>query len=83
MLNREEIDAGGPMPRTKALKPEVIDIWRRWIMAGMPNTAADAAAASPAAPSGGVTTTVTVPVTVTVTTPVTTTLPVETGTPTP
>jgi mono/diheme cytochrome c family protein len=45
MLNREEIEAGGPMPPTKALKPELIDIFQRWVLAGMPNTAADAAAA--------------------------------------
>ena len=46
MLERQEIDAGGPMPPTKALKPELIDIIKRWIAAGMPNTAADAAALS-------------------------------------
>lgn len=48
MLNREEIEAGGPMPPNKALKPELIDIIVRWIMAGMPETAEDAAAAVPA-----------------------------------
>ena len=47
MINREEIEAGGPMPPTKALKPELIDIIMRWILAGMPETAADAAAAIP------------------------------------
>ncbi|HWQ83423.1 MAG TPA: c-type cytochrome [Anaerolineales bacterium] len=46
MLHREEIEAGGPMPPTKALKAEYIDIWERWVMGGMPNTAADAAALS-------------------------------------
>ncbi len=46
MLNREEIEAGGPMPPTKALKPELLDIFMRWINAGMPETAEDAAAAS-------------------------------------
>jgi mono/diheme cytochrome c family protein len=46
MLERQEIDAGGPMPPTKALKPEWIDIIKRWIVAGMPNTAEDAAALS-------------------------------------
>ncbi len=88
MINREEIDAGGPMPPTKALSPEIIDIWRRWILAGAPNTAADAAAAAPAGapalqvtPSGVMTTTTTVPVTVTV--PLSTTLPAGTGTPAP
>jgi mono/diheme cytochrome c family protein len=50
MLNREEIEAGGPMPPTKALKPELLDIFVRWIMAGMPETAEDAAAASGGAP---------------------------------
>lgn len=51
MLNREDIDAGGPMPPTKALKPELIDIFMRWIMGGMPETAEDAAAASGSAPA--------------------------------
>jgi len=46
MLERQEIDAGGPMPPTKTLKPELIDIIKRWILAGMPNTAEDAAAVS-------------------------------------
>lgn len=46
MLHREEIEAGGPMPPTKELKPEYIEIWERWVMGGMPNTAADAAAVS-------------------------------------
>lgn len=56
MLSREKIDAGNPMPPTKALKPELIDIIVRWILAGMPNTAADAAAIGPGgatAPPGG------------------------------
>lgn len=44
MLERQEIEAGGPMPPTKALKPELIDIIKRWIAAGAPNTAEDAAA---------------------------------------
>ncbi|MBN2146204.1 MAG: c-type cytochrome [Anaerolineales bacterium] len=46
MLNRQEIEAGGPMPPTKALKPELLDIFVRWIMGGMPETAEDAAAVS-------------------------------------
>ena len=46
MLHREEIEAGGPMPPTKELKPEYIEIWERWVMGGMPNTAAEAAAVS-------------------------------------
>jgi mono/diheme cytochrome c family protein len=47
MINREEIEAGGPMPPTKALKPELIEIFERWVVGGAPNTAADAAAFSP------------------------------------
>lgn len=50
MLYREEIEAGGPMPPTKALKPELIAIFERWVLAGMPETAADAAALSAPAP---------------------------------
>jgi mono/diheme cytochrome c family protein len=46
MLERHEIEAGGPMPPTKALKPELIDIIRRWIAAGAPDTAQDAATLS-------------------------------------
>lgn len=48
MLYREEIEAGGPMPPTKELKPELIEIIERWVLGGAPNTAADAAAAVPA-----------------------------------
>jgi mono/diheme cytochrome c family protein len=51
MINREEIDAGGPMPPTKALKPELIDIFQRWVLGGAPNTAADAASAAPSVES--------------------------------
>ena len=47
MLHREEIEAGGPMPPTKALKPDIIELFERWILGGAPNTAADAAAVSP------------------------------------
>jgi len=36
----------GPMPPTKALKPELLDIIVRWVLAGAPNTAEDAAALS-------------------------------------
>jgi len=50
MINREEIEAGGPMPPTKPLPPELVDIFTRWVKAGAPNTAADAAALQPAAP---------------------------------
>ncbi len=41
----------GPMPPTKAIKEDQIDIFERWILAGMPETAEDAAALNePAAP---------------------------------
>jgi hypothetical protein len=39
------------MPPNKALKPDVIDVFKRWIMAGMPNSAADAAALPTAIPA--------------------------------
>jgi menaquinol-cytochrome c reductase cytochrome b/c subunit len=48
MLHREEIDAGGPMPPTKPLPDEYITLFERWVLGGVPNTAAEAAAASPA-----------------------------------
>ncbi len=41
MINREEIEAGRPMPPTKALKEEWIDIIERWVVAGMPETLED------------------------------------------
>jgi mono/diheme cytochrome c family protein len=34
----------GKMPPKSDLKPNVIDVFKRWVMAGMPQTAADAAA---------------------------------------
>jgi menaquinol-cytochrome c reductase cytochrome b/c subunit len=40
MLHREEITAGGPMPPTKALSPELISIFERWVKAGAPEKAA-------------------------------------------
>ena len=40
----------GVMPPTKALKPDVVDAFTRWIMNGMPQTAEDAAALSGAQP---------------------------------
>ena len=91
MVQRQEIEAGGAMPPSQALKPEYVDWWRRWIEAGAPNTAADAAAASgaagPAAPTGVLTTTVTAPLTTTVIVPLTgtVTVPVTStvNTPTP
>jgi hypothetical protein len=57
MLNRVEgLEAGNPMPPTRALPPELVAIYQAWIMAGMPNTAADAAvlsASAPGTPSSG------------------------------
>ncbi len=69
MLHREKIDAGGPMPPTKALKPELLAIIERWVLGGAPNTAADAAKATPGAAPGA--------------TPGTPQAPAETGTPSP
>jgi menaquinol-cytochrome c reductase cytochrome b/c subunit len=51
MINREEIEAGGPMPPTKPLPPELVDIFTRWVQAGAPNLAAEAAALQPVAPA--------------------------------
>ena len=49
MINREDLgEQGGPMPPTKALKPEIIDIFTRWIAGGAPQTAEQAAQAAPA-----------------------------------
>ncbi len=47
MIYREEIDSGGPMPPTKALKPEWVDIFERWVLAGMPETLEDLPVESP------------------------------------
>lgn len=59
MLYRNEIDAGGPMPPTRPLKDEYIKVIERWILAGAPETAAQAAAlsatAQPAIPGGTIT----------------------------
>jgi hypothetical protein len=41
MLHREDIEAGGPMPPSSPLKPEWVDIWERWVLAGMPETPED------------------------------------------
>jgi len=54
MLNRVEgLEAGNPMPPTRALPAELVAIYQAWIMAGMPNTAADAAALSAPSPTVG------------------------------
>jgi mono/diheme cytochrome c family protein len=34
MINQEEIEAGGPMPPTRPLSPEEIDVITRWVEAG-------------------------------------------------
>jgi len=67
-LYREEMEDIGPMPPSKALKPELIAIFERWVAGGAPNTAADASAAT-AAGAGGATVpiTSTVPLTATLT----------------
>ncbi len=49
MLHRQEIEAGGPMPPTRALKPELIEIFERWVLGGAPGTAEEAAVLSPTA----------------------------------
>ncbi len=46
MIHWEEIEAGGPMPPTKQLKDEYIDMWERWVLGGMPETAEEAAEAT-------------------------------------
>jgi len=83
MINRQKIEAGNPMPPTKALPPELVDMFTRWVAAGAPNTAAEAAKLSAASGSAtpGITTTpvITNTLPVTGTTPLTATLPV-TGT---
>ena len=51
----------GPMPPTKELPQEIIDIFTRWVLAGAPDTPEDAAKLSapstPASPEGAVTAT--------------------------
>lgn len=48
MLHREEIpDVGGAMPPTKALPADMVSVIEQWVMAGMPNTVADAEKLSP------------------------------------
>ena len=46
MLHRQEIEAGGPMPPTRALRPELIEIFEKWVEGGAPETAEEAAALS-------------------------------------
>ena len=47
MLHREEIEAGGPMPPTKPLREDWINIWERWVLAGMPENPEDVATPEP------------------------------------
>jgi len=49
----------GTMPPNSTLKPDVVDVFKRWIMAGMPQTAEEAAALSTTTTTGGSTTTTT------------------------
>lgn len=48
LINREELEYSDPMPPNKPLKPELIEIFERWVAGGAPETAAEAAAASEA-----------------------------------
>jgi mono/diheme cytochrome c family protein len=41
MLYREEIEAGGAMPPSKALREDWIFIFEQWVLAGMPETVED------------------------------------------
>jgi mono/diheme cytochrome c family protein len=40
-LHREETDAWGPMPPSRPLREDWIEIWERWVLAGMPASPAD------------------------------------------
>jgi menaquinol-cytochrome c reductase cytochrome b/c subunit len=62
MLHREDIDAGGPMPPTRALPPDLVQLFERWVLGGAPETAEQAAQAEQAgaAPTEPITTTQTV-----------------------
>jgi menaquinol-cytochrome c reductase cytochrome b/c subunit len=50
MIHREEIEAGGAMPPSKALKPELVTMLELWVQAGAPQTAADAIPIAPVTP---------------------------------
>ncbi|HEY3291733.1 MAG TPA: c-type cytochrome, partial [Anaerolineae bacterium] len=39
MIHREKIEAGGEMPPTKALSPDLVTVFERWIKAGAPEKA--------------------------------------------
>jgi menaquinol-cytochrome c reductase cytochrome b/c subunit len=61
MIHREDIDAGGPMPPTRALKPELVTLFEQWVLGGAPQTAEQAAQATlPGGSSTGPAETVTV-----------------------
>jgi hypothetical protein len=45
LINREKLDYSDPMPPSRALRPEIIEIFERWVAGGAPETAAEAAAA--------------------------------------
>ena len=53
MLHREEIEAGGPMPPTRELKPEWVAIWEAWVLAGMPEFPVTATPGAGPAAGGG------------------------------
>jgi len=72
MINREEIEAGRPMPPTKPLRPEETDIITRWVKAG----ALPVRAETPTVQATGT-------VTATLTTTATATATIVTATPTP
>jgi hypothetical protein len=40
-LHREETDEWGPMPPSRPLRDDWIDIWERWVLAGMPASPED------------------------------------------
>jgi menaquinol-cytochrome c reductase cytochrome b/c subunit len=46
LIHREELEFSGPMPPSRALKPEIVVIFERWVAGGAPNTPAEAASAS-------------------------------------
>jgi mono/diheme cytochrome c family protein len=71
MINRQEIEAGGPMPPSKALKPEVIAMLELWVQAGAPNTAADVKTTAAPLPTTEAGATLTATITVTPGTPLT------------
>lgn len=47
-LHREETDEWGPMPPSRPLRDDWIEIWERWVLAGMPASPEDLPAPVPA-----------------------------------